>query len=132
MQVRFRGGALRSFEVEAPQKIWLQRTASKEVVQLVDQLCDELDDIQVAQELNRRKINSGTGQSYNRYMVYWLRRRFKIKSLRQRLADQGMVNTPALCKLLDVNRCTVRQWRYEGRLRGRICNAKGEWMYDVS
>lgn len=62
--------------------------------------------------------------------IKWIRYNHGLKTLKQRLAQRGMVTTGELCRRLGLHREAVRNWRRAGCLIGRVCNTKGEWMYE--
>ena len=53
----------------------------------------------------------------------------KLKSLRQRLLDAGWLTGKQTASQLAVTRTTLGRWRQTGRIKARICNERGEWLY---
>jgi transcriptional regulator with XRE-family HTH domain len=63
--------------------------------------------------------------------VRWVRYSTKLKSLKQRLLEAGMLTGKQIAARLGVRRTTIGRWRREGRLEARICNDQGEWLYHL-
>ena len=129
--VRFRGGETRTLDLAIPLNAWQKRSTNPAVVRLIDQLLEDNNDAQVAQILNDRGLTSGAEHEFTAQSIRWVRYNHGLKPLKLRLAHHGMVSTAELCGRLGVQRETVRNWRRAGYLNGRVCNGKGDWMYDV-
>ena len=48
---------------------------------------------------------------------------------KERLLETGMLTRKQLCATLGISRTTLGRWRQEGRVKARICNDRGEWLY---
>ena len=128
-QVRFRGGATTTLTVPRPLTAWEMRATSPAVRQEMNALLDEYTDAQVAAILNERGRQTGAGEPFDPLRVRWVRFSARLKSLRQRLLDAGMLTGQQIAAKLGVRRTTIGRWRREGRLKGRICSERGEWLY---
>ena len=53
----------------------------------------------------------------------------RLKTLKQRLLEAGMLTQRQISAQLGVSRTTLVRWRSEGRIRARIRNDHGEWLY---
>jgi hypothetical protein len=53
----------------------------------------------------------------------------KLKSLKQRLLEDGWQTAKQIACTLAVKRTTLRRWRQQGRILARIGNDRGEWPY---
>ena len=53
----------------------------------------------------------------------------KLTSLKQRLLANGWLTSKQITAQLGVGRTTIGRWRTEGRIKARICNDGGEWLY---
>jgi hypothetical protein len=79
--------------------------------------------------LNERGLRTGAGDAFDPISVQWVRFSAKLKSLKERLLEAGMLTSKQLCAQLGVCRSTLARWRQEGRIKARICNDIGEWLY---
>jgi hypothetical protein len=129
--VRFRGGAMRTLDLPLPLNAWQKRATTPDLLRLIDLLLDDHTDGQVVEILNRRGLESGADKPFTVDALQWVRHHYGLNSLKQRLADRGMVTRPELCRRLGVDRDTIRAWCLAGRLRGRTYNDHGDWMYEV-
>jgi DNA invertase Pin-like site-specific DNA recombinase len=84
---------------------------------------------QVAHMLNERGLRTSTGGAFNPVIVRWVRRSANIESLKDRLIRAGMLTIHQIVAKLGIDRSTVLAWRENGRLKGRICSDRGEWLY---
>ena len=78
---------------------------------------------------NERGLHTGAGDVFDPSGVQWVRFSAKLKSLKQRLLEAGMLTGKQLSAKLGIGRSTLGRWRAEGRLKARICNDLGEWLY---
>lgn len=53
----------------------------------------------------------------------------KLKSLKQRLLEAGWLTGKQMAPKLGIKRTTLGRWRTQGRIKARICNGMGEWLY---
>ena len=56
-------------------------------------------------------------------------RRTKLTSLKQRLLANGWLTSKQITAQLGIGRTTIGRRRTEGRIKARICNDGGEWLY---
>jgi len=127
--VRFRGGATTTLTLPRPLSAQQLRTTHEDVRQEIDAMLDEYTDAQVANTLNQRGLRTGAGEAFDPLSVQWVRFSHKLKSLKERLLAAGWLTRRQITANLDVCRTTLRRWRTEGRIKGRICNDRGEWLY---
>ena len=127
--VRFRGGATTTLSLPRPLTAAQQRVTHDDVRQQLDTLLDEYTDAQVAHVLNERGLHTGAGDAFDSHSVQWVRHAHKLRSLKQRLLDEGWVTGRQAQQRLGVNRTTLGRWRTSGRIQARICNDLGEWLY---
>jgi DNA invertase Pin-like site-specific DNA recombinase len=127
--VRFRGGATTTLTLPRPLTAPQLRATSVEARQQIDRLLDEYTDAQVANVLNERGLLTGAGDAFDPASIHWVRFSAKLKSLKQRLLAAGWVTRRELCARFGVSRNTIANWRRKGRLKARICNDGGEWLY---
>jgi DNA invertase Pin-like site-specific DNA recombinase len=129
-QVRFRGGKTQSLSLSAPLKSYQTWITQPEVVQEIDRLLDEHTDQQVADILNQRGLRAGKGGAFTKISIGHLRRSYQLRSYSERLRSAGMLTTPEIAQRLGVSCQTVKKWRYAGLMPGRVCNEKGDFLYE--
>ena len=86
-------------------------------------------DAQAARILNERGLRTGAGVAFDRPSIQWVRHSAKIRSLKQRLLEAGMITGEQLSARLGVSRTTLGTLRTQGRIQARICNDHGQWLY---
>ena len=96
---------------------------------MIDTLLDEYTDAQVAHQLNERGLRTGAGAAFDPVSVQWVRFSHKLTNLKARLLAAGWRTSTQIEATLGVGRTTLGRWRAEGRITGRICNDRGEWLY---
>ena len=127
--VRFRGGASTTLTLPRPLTAQQMRATHAEVRQAIDTLLDEYTDAQVAHILNERGLSTGAGDVFDRGGVQWVRFSAKLKNLKERLLEAGMLTCTQASAKLGIGRTTLGRWRADGRIKARICNDRGEWLY---
>ncbi len=127
--VRFRGGATTTLTLPRPLTAQQLRATHEDVRRQIDALLDEYTDAQVARILNESGLRTGAGDVFDTASVQWVRYSTKLKSLKERLLDGGMITKKQLSAMLGVCRTTIGKLRRQGRLKARICNDQGEWLY---
>ena len=128
--VRFRGGACTTLTLPRPLTAPQLRATHDDVRQELDALLDQYTDAEVAHMLNERGRQTGAGDAFDATSVRWVRFSAKLKSLKQRMLDDGWLTSKQVsAKLGGACRATLGRWRRQGRIEGRICNGRGEWLY---
>ena len=127
--VRFRGGATTTLTLPRPLTAQQLRATHDHVRLQIDTLLDEYTDAQVSHVLNERGLRTGAGDAFNSDSVQWVRYAHKLKSFKQRLLDDGWLTGRQTQERLGVKRSTLRRWRATDRLKARICNDLGEWLF---
>ncbi len=127
--VRFRGGATTTLKLPLPLTAQQQRATDPKVRQQIDSLLDEYTDAKVAHIMNERGLRTGAGDTFSPDSIRWVRSSAKLKTLKQRLIESGMLTGTQMCAKLGVCRTTLGHLRTKGRVKARICNDHGEWLY---
>jgi hypothetical protein len=128
--VRFRGGgAATTLTLPRPLTAQQRRATHEDVRREIDALLDDYTDAQVAHILNQRGLRTGAGEPFDPIRVQWVRRSLELEPLEHRLLAAGWLTTDQIAAMLGVHRWTVAAWRRQGRLKGRICNDRGKWLY---
>lgn len=129
--VRLRGGQEHTLTMPVPLASWQIRQTPPEIVTAIDQLLDDHTDGQIAKILTDRGHLSGSGHPLQARIIQHIRTAHRLLSHPQRLADQGMVSLREISRRLDVHPKTVKRWRDDGLLSGRLANDKGEYLYHL-
>ena len=127
--VRFHGGATTTITLPRPLTAPQLRTTHQDVRLQIETMLDQYTDAQVARALNERGLRTGTGHTFDPHSVQWVRTSYKLKSLKQRLLDDGWLTGKQIASQLGVKRTTLGRWRTTSRIKARICNGRGEWLY---
>ena len=127
--VRFRGGATTTFTLPRPLTAQQLRATHHDVRQQIDELLDEYTDAQVARILNERGLRTGAGDPFATVSVQWVRYTAKIKNLNERLLDAGWLTVEQISAKLGLSRTSINRLRVQGKLKARICNDHGQWLY---
>ena len=127
--VRFRGGATTSLTLPLPLNAWQGRTTPEHVVAQVSQLLEHHTDAEVASLLNHGGLQTGAGAPFTSTAVKWVRSSHGLKSLKERLQDQGWLPTVAYAAKVGVYHGTLKTWLKKGLIQGRVCNDSGDWLF---
>ena len=96
----------------------------------MDELLEEHTDSEVATILNERGLKTGADGRFSAGKIRWLRSAKGIKSLKQRLLDQGWLTTEQYAATLGLHYATMKTWRAKGLIHARTCNDQGQWLFD--
>ena len=127
--VRFRGGVATTLTLPRPLTAQQLRATHDDVRQHIDLLLNEYTDTQAAHMLNERRMRTGAGAVFDMDSIRWVRHSARIRSLKERLLDSGMLTRRQLSEQLGIERTTISRWRERGLIKARICNDHGEWLY---
>jgi hypothetical protein len=127
--VRFRGGATTTLTLPRPLTAQQLRVTHADVRQHIERLMHEYTDAQAARLLNERGLRTGAGDAFDTGSIRWVRYAAKIKNFKAHLLDAGMLTGDQIAARLGVSRTTIGRRRVDGRLKARICNDHGEWLY---
>jgi len=127
--VRFRGGATTTLTVPRPLTAQQLRATHEDVRQHLDLLLNEYTDAQVARILNERGMRTGVGEAFDTVSVKWVRHSAKIRSLKERLLEEGWLTVKEVSARLGISRDAINKRRVQGKLKARICNDHGQWLY---
>jgi len=127
--VRFPGGQHTTLTLPAPKPVGEQRKTPAKIVAAIDELLDEHISGEVAEILNQRGLNTGTGQPFHHKIVDNIIHTYRLRSRRQRLRAAGMLTPTEMATLLGISRHTVKAWYRAGIVSGLRYNDKGETLY---
>ena len=128
--IRFRGGATTTLTLPRPLTPQQLRATHEDVRQHIELLLNEYTDAQVAHILNERGMRTGAGDAFDTVSVKWVRYSIKIKSLKERLLEEGWLTVKQVsARLGGISRDAINKHRLQGKLKARICNDHGQWLY---
>jgi hypothetical protein len=130
MQIRFKGGTtktLTSSRLKKPSELY---ATSDEVVAKIDGLLDNYTDAQVAAQLNEQGFKPGRALLFNSIIVKKIRYNHHLKSYYDRLHEKGFITIDEIARLLSLSTETIKKWRRCGRIKGYVCDDKGEYLYE--
>lgn len=129
VQIRFRGGATRGLQLPLPQSAWALRKTQPEVVAEIDRLLEYHTVREIAQLLNERGWHSSSGNAFSFQSVNHLKWRYRLKSRRQRLRQQGWLTVHELAALLHCGWSGINHWRKAGLLESTKFSDKADRFY---
>jgi len=130
VQVRFKGGATRQLRLPLPLSGWALRKTKAEIITEIDRLLDEHTESPIARLLNERGWRSSTGCQFNLRIVNQLRRKYKLRSRRQRLCERGWLTVQETAALLACPVGQVNHWRKAGLLNSVQFSDKPDRLYE--
>ena len=131
LQIRLRGGQIKTLEVPHPLSGSQLRKTPEQIVKEIDTLLDSYTDGEIAQELNRRGIKSSMGARFNASIVAKLRRGNGLTSHHDRLRKTGLLTKSEIAQELNVHHQTITAWHKHGLLVGYKSNDRGERLYEM-
>ena len=130
VEVRFKGGAMRTLSLPPPQLVWATRQTSPEVVAEVDRLLNDHTEAQIAVLLNDGGWRSGTGRAFTKRMISQIRCQYRLKIRYSRLREAGMLTQQEIADQLGIHTTTVHHWRRDGVLKAHAYHKKPEYLYE--
>jgi hypothetical protein len=132
VQVRFKGGATKSFNLPRPLSAFEEWKTSPEVVSEIDRLLDEHTDGEIANVLNERGLTSGCNKPFHARRVQKTRRAYRLKTRYTRLHEKGWLNLGEVSKKLGICPVTVKKRRARGLLGIDTVklNDMGQYLYE--
>jgi excisionase family DNA binding protein len=123
--IRWRSGACEDLMVRRPHSAPQARRTPQDAVEIARRLGATRTNAELAAELNRTGLKSGTGKCFNAALVQWIRYAYDVDQL-QPLAP-GELSVKQLAARLGIAPDVVYRWISEGRLiarratGGRLC-----------
>ena len=130
VQIRFKGGATQTLTIPCQQSAWQLRQTDPKIIEQIDQLIEQHTDAEIADELNRQGLCSGTGSPFSGRIVAKLRKAYGLKDRYQRLRQRGMLSAEEMARALDIAVGTLQVWRRAGRLKTHRTTRKGDYLYE--
>ena len=129
LHVRFRGGATTTLTIPRARPNWQIRKTDTQVVAEVDTMLESKTYSEIAATLNARGRRIATGAPFDAVSIRTLIANYRLQALKTRLHQAGMIGASQLAKKLGVGIEMIYRWQHEGRIEGKRCNDKGEYMY---
>ncbi len=129
IQVRFKGGAVRTLISPMPQPSWMIWQTNGEVVAEVDRLLDHHTDSRIATMLNERGWHPGKGGLFTKGIIACIQNHYSLRSRVDRLREAGMLTQQEMADQLRVTRSTIQDWRRIGLLKAHSYNDK-QYLYE--
>ena len=124
VQVRFRGGATDTTQVDAPKSAVELFTTSRETIDRVDALLDSYHDSGVAVVLNAEGRRGARGKPFSSTSIADIRRKYGLKSFSDRLHAQNLLTINEIARKLDVSPGSAFVWAKKGILDAKLHPAK--------
>jgi DNA invertase Pin-like site-specific DNA recombinase len=127
LEVQWQGGAVSQLRLARPGRREARRTPQPSVERIRALAAEGLADEQIARQLDRERMATGSGASWSEASVKWVRRQFGIsrtapdrprrEPLAERRAD-GLYSVSGVARRFGVSTNVVRGWMRRGLLRG--------------
>jgi hypothetical protein len=138
--VRWQTHACSTLEVARPQRAWVIRRTTPEVVEGVRQWAPHHTDCEIAERLNHAGYRSGQGGVFSGSKVEWIRYAYGIKSgcpLGPAAVPNGQrgdhrYSARAAANLLNVSVYTIADWCKAGKLDGLQVAPHGPWWVTLT
>ena len=129
IQVRFKGGAVRTLILPLPQPSWMIWQTNREVVAEVDRLLDDHTDSRIAAMLNERGWHPGKGGLFTKGIIACIQNHYRLRSRFDRLREAGMLTQQEMANELGVTRYTIQTGGESGYSRRMPYNDK-QYLYE--
>lgn len=130
MQIRFKGGALRSLNVPKAKSADQLRKTNPEIVQTIDKLLDDFTPEQIARQLNKQKLTSGTKRPFTRRIIQRIQRAYDLKPRYDRLRERELLTPQEIAERLHICTKTVNVWTKHGILKAVPYDDKARGLYE--
>jgi DNA invertase Pin-like site-specific DNA recombinase len=130
LQIRFKGGALKTLNLPLPLHSWQKWVTPSAVVNEIDQLLNQHTVPQIAAILNERGIISGAGKPFYPHLVARLVRSYGLKPRYDRLRQAGLLTLQEMADALHISPTHVKIWNRHGLIHGHAYSDKNECLYE--
>jgi DNA invertase Pin-like site-specific DNA recombinase len=124
VQVRFRGGATETMEVDAPLPAPELFRTSRQTIDRIDSLLDSYHDSGVAAVLNAEGHRGARGIAFSRASIGNIRRKHGLRSFTDRLHAQKLFTVKEIARKLDVSPGKAFVWAKQGILDAKLHPAR--------
>lgn len=129
VQVRFRGGALRSIALPKPLPAVDRLRTDPAILAEIDRMLPDHTLNEIAAHLNEGGMRTATGLSFNRAKVNGIAHIHSLKSRYHRLRERGLLTGTEVARLLGTTVEGVKKLYRQGRLRGQPYSEDGKCLY---
>ena len=130
VNIRFKGGATRTFNVAKPKNAWQLRQTPPEVIAQINELLNRHTTNEIITILNEKGIKPGEAAKFTRSAFNHIKFEYELKTKKQRLREKGMLTLNEMMRILKVKESTVRAWRNAGIVTGYKVSDKREYLYE--
>ena len=130
MNVRFRGGALKSLFLAPSAKPCEKWRTSDALLKRIETLSQRCTDSESAENLNRQGFRSPLGKPFTGEIVARIRSIYSIASYYNRLRASGKLTLREIAAELGVCADTIRKRHKRGLIKGYRGNDRGECLFD--
>jgi len=131
VDVRFKGGATRSFTLPRLRPPHEEYRTPEEVVREIDRLLDEHTCGEIAAILNDRGLRSGWGKTFHAQRVTRIQEAYKLPSRHERLRRRGLITRRELSAKLGITKSKLDHMRRRDALPVRRHKLDGNhYMYE--
>jgi DNA invertase Pin-like site-specific DNA recombinase len=131
VQVRFRGGATRSFALPRLKPAQEEHRTPEDVVREIDRMLDEHTCGEIAANLNERGLRSGAGKRFHANRVSRIQEAYKLPSRLDRLRRKGLLTHGELCARLGISQSQLGHLTRRGTLPVRRHKLDGNhYLYE--
>jgi DNA invertase Pin-like site-specific DNA recombinase len=124
VHIRWKGGATTSLELPRPRSSFELIRTPVSVINEIRALATEQTDDQIARTLNSRAYRSGTGRSFTKHRIAYVRFCYGIESYHNHLRHGGWLTLPEIAREIGVHPQTAWTYAKKGLLRVVRANAK--------
>lgn len=129
LHVRFRGGATQSLTIPAPLDAWHRRRTPDSTVGQIDKLLDDHTCPEIADILNSKGLQTGTGMPFTADVVDRLIHGRRLRSRQTRLRERGYLTLPEAAAAFGISTSEVCRRRNEGALAG-LAYGVNKYLYE--
>jgi len=122
--IRWRSGAPEELLTQRPRSAWQVRRTPQDAIELARRLGPERTNAELAADLNRANLKTGTGSRFDAAAVSWMRYAYRIDP--PRLLAPGEMSVKEVAARLSVAPNVVYYWISQGQLAAR--RLAGGWL----
>ncbi len=117
IQIRFKGGAVKTIEIPKPSSSAELVKTKQEVIGEVDELLNNHTYVEVAVILNNKGLKTGVENNFTERSVKHIRNRYKLKTRTKRMRERGLLTLTELAKIYGHDRQTIKNRIEKGILK---------------
>ena len=106
------------------------RKTDPEIVRTIDKLLDDFTPGQIARQLDKQKLTSGTNRPFSRKIIQRIQRVYGLKPRYDRLRERGLLTPQEIAQRLDICIETLNIWARHGILKAVPYDDKARGLYE--